>query len=224
MATNRTAMQENTDQRDLSDIELMRQVQAGHSERFADLADRYQLSLLRVARSRMGRVDWAEEVVQETLMAAFRSSHTYDPSRNFRTWLWTIMLNQCKRFYRQKERLARLENWTDRIPSETTGAEHPQDVAESDTPSPLAALLAKERTELLDEMLRQLSTVQADAIRLRFFGTLKFEEIAEAMDCCLATAKNRVRWGLLKLADYAKSVLEDKTTASADKQRWHRKR
>jgi RNA polymerase sigma-70 factor (ECF subfamily) len=43
--------------------------------------------------------------------------------------------------------------------------------------------------------------VQADALRLRFFGGLKFEEIAGAMQCSLSTAKNRVRWGLERMAE-----------------------
>jgi RNA polymerase sigma-70 factor (ECF subfamily) len=43
--------------------------------------------------------------------------------------------------------------------------------------------------------------VQADALRLRFFGGLKFHEIAEAMPCSLTSAKNRVRWGLLRMAE-----------------------
>ncbi len=206
-----------TDKSVLSAVDLMRHVQAGRTERFADIADRYQGALLRVACSRLGRVDWAEEVVQETLMAAIRSSHTYDLSRNFRTWLWTILLNQCKNFYRRRQRLARLQNWTDQPSVDETDADQPQDLAASDEPAPLAALLAKERTELLDQMLRRLSAVQADAIRLRFFGGLKFEEIAEAMDCCLATAKNRVRWGLLKLADLAEHETEERTTNPKDR-------
>jgi RNA polymerase sigma-70 factor (ECF subfamily) len=43
--------------------------------------------------------------------------------------------------------------------------------------------------------------VQADALRLRFFGGLKFQEIADAMQCSLNTAKNRVRWGLMRMAE-----------------------
>ena len=50
--------------------------------------------------------------------------------------------------------------------------------------------------------MRRLSEPQADALRLRFFAGLTFPEIAAAMDCSLSTAKNRVKWGLMKLADY----------------------
>jgi RNA polymerase sigma-70 factor (ECF subfamily) len=62
-------------------------------------------------------------------------------------------------------------------------------------------LLAKERTQQLNEVLSDLPDVQADALRLRFFGGLKFQEIADVQGCSLTSAKNRVRWGLLKMAE-----------------------
>ena len=68
--------------------------------------------------------------------------------------------------------------------------------------TPPKRLAAKERAELLNALLARLPEVQADAIRLRFFGGLKFIEIADAMSCNLSTAKNRVRWGLSKMAAF----------------------
>ena len=44
-----------------------------------------------------------------------------------------------------------------------------------------ASAVALERSELLDALLAKLPEAQADALRLRFFGGLKFHEIAEAM-------------------------------------------
>jgi len=63
-------------------------------------------------------------------------------------------------------------------------------------------MATQERSQLLDSLLAKLPEGQADALRLRFFGGLKFQEIAEAMGCSLSTAKNRVRWGLTKMAEY----------------------
>ena len=47
----------------------------------------------------------------------------------------------------------------------------------------------------------ELPSVMADALRLRFFGELKFQEIADAMSCSISTAKNRVRWGLEEIGE-----------------------
>jgi RNA polymerase sigma-70 factor (ECF subfamily) len=184
----------NTD--NTSDAELMRRVQAGESERFAELARRYRAALVRVAVSRLGSVASAEDVVQETLLSAFKSRHTYRHEFSFRTWLWTILLNQCHAHYRkqsrQQETLAAesLDCWSDA-----------QRAPETREPQPLAALLQQEQSARLEALLRRLGSAQADALRLRFFGGLKFQEIADAMQCSLGTAKNRVQAGLLRLAE-----------------------
>lgn len=181
----------------------MLQVQAGQTGLFADLIRRYQPALLRVARSRLRRADWAEDVVQETFLAAYKSRHTYRDAFSFRTWLWTILLNQCRSLWQRQSRLPESSAgfWD--------GEESPDFAAavqsESSHPLPLTHLLARERGELLESLLSRLSSVQADALRLRFFGGLKFQEIADTMSCSLGTAKNRVQWGLMKVTELLES-------------------
>jgi len=183
---------------DSDDRQVMLQVQAGEVERFTELVARYRVPLLRVAAGRLRRNDWAEEAVQETFLAAFRSRDTFDPERSFRTWLWTILLNQCRAIGLRGERAEQVGCWSDRAPDAAIDA-----TVCCDRPSPLGEMLARERAETLERLLQQLSPAQADALRLRFFGELKFQEIAETMGCSLLTAKNRVKWGLLRLAELA---------------------
>jgi RNA polymerase sigma-70 factor (ECF subfamily) len=186
----------------LPDADLMLHVQAGQTSLFAELIRRYQPALLRVARSRLRRADWAEDVVQETFLAAYKSRHTYRGEFSFRTWLWTILLNQCRSLWQRQSRRPESGSWPT-AGDEATEAATAQ--SECSRPLPLNQLLARERGELLESLLARLSTVQADALRLRFFGGLKFQEIADAMGCSLGTAKNRVHWGLMKLSELLQS-------------------
>ena len=178
------------------DAALVARVARGESECFAELVRRYQPALMRVARSRLGRADWAEDVVQEAFLAAFKSCGSYDQRySSFRTWLWTILLNQCHGHYQRRMRSVPLEPLSDqRQPAARARVQQDQGA------SPLLVLLAKERAAQLEALLAQLSDAQADALRLRFFGGLKFHEIAAAMQCSLNTAKNRVRMGLVRMA------------------------
>lgn len=181
------------------DGSLLAAILAGDQDSFAELVRRYQRPLWRVARSRLGRDDWAEDVVQETFLCVAKWLSTYDSKYSFRTWLWTILLNQCHRHLKKSSRGFFIGLWSDN--------ESSHDVREAArrlpwTDSPSHQLVAKERAELLDILLRRLPESQADALRLRFFGGLKFCEIAEAMSCSLSTAKNRVKWGLVKLAEF----------------------
>ncbi|MGE0609895.1 MAG: RNA polymerase sigma factor [Pirellulales bacterium] len=181
-----------------TDRELMQRVQGGETDCFAELIRRYRPALVRVASSRLKPPDSAEDAVQETFLAAYKSRHTYDARFGFRTWLWTIMLNQCRRIGQRASRVPSVTAWSSFPITEFTQAgELPSRDAGA---SPLQHLLAQEQSTELHAMLGQLADVQADALRLRFFGGLKFDEIAETMCCTPCTAKNRVKAGLLRLA------------------------
>lgn len=184
----------------LSDCELMRQVQAGRTDRFAELATRYHDALLRFSWSRCGRREWAEEIVQETFLAAIKSCHTFDVSANFRTWLWTILLNESRRHFRRHAR--RREVAAAAIAESPFADPLPPDQRASREPAPPVQLLAQEQSQRVDALLARLPDVEADALRLRFFAGLKFREIADAMQCALPTAKNRVRRGLVQLGEW----------------------
>ena len=178
-----------------SDAELMRRVQDGRLESFDEIVRRYHAALKRVAASKLGDETRAEDIVQETFLAVYAARDTYNPKFAFRTWLWTILLNLCRRDWKRKKRR----------PAEFVRSTFDASQA-ADFPEPytgetgLSRLLQLERNEQLAELLNELPEVQADAVRLRFFGGLKYDEIARTMGSSLAGAKVRVRKALLTLS------------------------
>jgi RNA polymerase sigma-70 factor (ECF subfamily) len=196
----------------LTDHELICRVQRGQTDLFAMLFRRYQEQFLRVAEGRLGRRDWAEDVVQETFMAAFKSRMSFQTEGNLRSWLWTILLNQCHRHYQRRSRSPLVQCWSEGNENSDPVEANIIDPLDRE-PAPPLQLLASERKARLEKLLEELSPVQADALRLRFYAGLKFREIAEAMECSLATAKNRVRWGLLRLSELS---TEDQTADLSD--------
>lgn len=181
------------------DASLVSAILAGSREAFVLLVERYQAPLRAAARSRLGREDWAEDVVQETFLCLVKWLKSYDPRFSFRTWLWTVLLNQCTRLAQKQARQhARPLDLPD------TESDFPPSAGflASGEASPVDALLAREFRGNLHALLAQLPQAQADALQLRFFGGLKFQEIAAAMDCSLTTAKTRVKQGLLQLSEW----------------------
>jgi RNA polymerase sigma-70 factor (ECF subfamily) len=177
------------------DALIMRRVQAGELDRFAELIRRYQRPLFRAALSRLGERAWAEDVVQEAFLAAFAGRATYDPSFSFRTWLWTILINLCKRHWKRRAGRPLQQPWSQLASSGESLPPEPQSHSTG-----LSCVLQAERIERVQKLLAELPEEQADALRLRFFGDLTFPEIAAAMNCCLNTAKSRVRYGLERMA------------------------
>jgi RNA polymerase sigma-70 factor (ECF subfamily) len=168
---------------------------AGDENAFALLVARYQGPLHKAAISRLGRRELAEEAVQEAFLCAHRWLRTYDSQFSFRTWLWTILLNQCSRQAKCEAR-----NFLGRAVSPAP-AESIDEPCRRQRP-PLEQLLTRETNQEIQSLLARLPEVQADALRLRFFGGLTFPEIAAAMSCSEPGAKNRVKSGLLKLAEW----------------------
>jgi RNA polymerase sigma-70 factor (ECF subfamily) len=179
---------------------LINAVLSGEREQFALLVHRYQRALVRAAVSRLGRNDWADDVVQETFLCALKWLHTYDSRYSFRTWLWTILLNQCHRCWKKRSRDLLVGSWPEIESRQEISAAVARQLKSDKNPSD--QLLARERVQLLDAIPFRLPEPQADALRLRFYGELTFPEIAAAMNCSLSTAKNRVKWGLLKMAEF----------------------
>ncbi|MCH9653186.1 MAG: sigma-70 family RNA polymerase sigma factor [Planctomycetes bacterium] len=188
----------------IDDATIMKRICAGEYLLFDELVLRYRDRLLRFAWSKYGSISAAEDLVQEAFLAAFAARDSYNPEFAFSTWLWTIFLNLCRRHYKRELRQPR-----EMVRSSFAAADLAEIPEPSSSETPLQAALKTEQFELLAVYLSELSEVQADALRLRFFGGMKFSEIALTMDCSLSAAKIRVKNGLLKLAH---RFSEDKTS------------
>lgn len=173
-----------------TDADIMARVQAGEADCFGQLVLRYHDRLLRVAESKLADRGAAEDVVQEAFLAAYAARESYDPQFAFSTWLWTILLNLCRRKSRRRT------SEDPRSPACLTDGL----VVADDEAEPVLRLMRQEQCEQLQRLLAELPEPQADALRLRFFGGLKYEEIAVAMECSLSGAKRRVKTGLQTLS------------------------
>jgi len=188
----------------LDDATIMKRICAGEYLLYDELVLRYRDRLLRFAWSKYGSMSTAEDLVQEAFLSAFAARESYKPEFAFSTWLWTIFLNLCRRHYKRELRQPREIVRSSLATTETAKIPEP-----SSPETPLQVALKTEQFELLALYLSELTEVQADALRLRFFGGMKFTEIALTMDCSLSAAKIRVKNGLLKLAH---RFSEDKTS------------
>lgn len=131
----------------------------------------------------------ADDLAQETFMVLARQGSPYEGRSSVYTWLYGILLNLDRRQRRQlgmKRRKLRVL-W-DREPAEersVPGADAPAEVAEWKN-----SLWA--RVALLPEGQRQ-------SLVLRFSEGLRYEEIAEILECPLGTVKSRIFHGLAAL-------------------------
>ncbi len=77
------------------DSELINRVRVGDEGAFAELAGKYQSSMLSIARGYVPSGAVAEEVVQEAWIGVLRGIGRFERRSSFRTWLFRILVNRA---------------------------------------------------------------------------------------------------------------------------------
>jgi RNA polymerase sigma-70 factor (ECF subfamily) len=75
--------------------DLVSRAQAGETEAFAQLTDPHRRELLVHCYRMLGSVQDAEDVLQETLLAAWQGISGFEGRASVRTWLYRIATNRC---------------------------------------------------------------------------------------------------------------------------------
>lgn len=76
---------------------LIAAAKAGSVAAFTDLVCSYRVRLLRFLVTRCASFADAEDALQDTLIAAYRYIHSYDPRWRFSTWLYRIAIRNAAR-------------------------------------------------------------------------------------------------------------------------------
>ena len=82
-----------------SDLDLLRRASSGDGAAFHELVDRHAAGLFRVARSLSRTRSDAEDIVQETLLAAYKGLAKFDGRASVRTWLTRILMRRAAKVW-----------------------------------------------------------------------------------------------------------------------------
>ena len=178
-----------TDHQTLSDERLMELIVRGDDRAFGALYDRYQRKLI----TYFSRMLWndrerAQDFLQELFTKIARKPDSYDPSRPFSTWLYSVANNMCKNEYRREG---------------TRKAAVPHLKAEIDHVNAIHGDgVDRERfRDRLDQELDKLDPDQKATFVMRYQEDMAIKEIAGAFGISEGTVKSRLFYTLKKLAE-----------------------
>ena len=172
-------------------LTLVRQACNGHDRAAEDLIGHFRPRILRYCLSRLGRVEVAEDVTQETCLALVDALPRFEPQGHpLSSFVFGIASNKVAMARRSMARSREVDDaaLVD-VPSAATGPEQ-------------AAVLADEVSRLVGP-LQELSDVQREVLLLRVVAQLSAEEVGAtlsmtpgAVRVCQHRAMQRLRRSL----------------------------
>jgi RNA polymerase sigma-70 factor, ECF subfamily len=134
----------------------------------------------------------AEDAVQETFAAVWRSARTYKPDRGAGApWLYAVARNAIV------DRARNRSEPPGEVPDAPSGELTPDERAE-----------ASYTSWRIHRALEDLPQNERDVIELAYYGGLSQSEVATFLDIPLGTVKTRTRAGLGRLADLLEGELK----------------
>ncbi|MEH6435650.1 RNA polymerase sigma factor [Massilia sp. DD77] len=178
---------------DLSDTELLRQMQAGTAAAFAALYRRHQGPLYRFALLRCGSGDTAADVVQEAFMALMTGRLAFDPLRG---QLQHFLFGVARKLILKLEEPRRRQ-----VPLAEPDEDGELELDEAcDAQEPLGRLLENEAAEQVRRALALLPPHYRDPVILYELHELSYQEIAAICQVDLGTVRSRLARGRAALA------------------------
>ncbi|HYC78472.1 MAG TPA: sigma-70 family RNA polymerase sigma factor [Planctomycetota bacterium] len=169
------------------EVRLMSRVAAGDDAAFDPLVRRVIEPLTAFMTRQTGDPDRAADLVQETLLRAFRARKTYRPDARFRTWLFRIASNvTLNRIRYDGYRAATSLDAETGAEGVALGARLP----DARAPEPSAGLEQGELRDRVRAAVLALPANQRVAVTLLRFHELSYEEIASAMSLSLQAVKS----------------------------------
>ena len=174
-----------------SDEALAGRLRTGDRSALADVEARFRSRLHRVAFLHCGNRDDAQDLVQESLIAAWESIGRYEPGTSFGSWLTGIAANRALA-WRRREGLRRHE------PLEDPPA-----------PAPLDSLDASERTGRVRRALASLPDRERLILILRAVEGWPARKIAEHLGIAAPSVSTALWQARTKLATLLESEKPD---------------
>jgi RNA polymerase sigma-70 factor, ECF subfamily len=168
------------------------QARRGDKAAFGKIIEAYQGPVYNLAYRMLNNSGEAEEAAQEAFIRAYTRLDSYNPEHKFSTWLLSITSNYCIDLIRKRRAI--LLSIDEPLPP------HPSLMSEKSA-SPEPQLVQSEQEEMVQALLAELAPEYREAVVLRYWHELSYEEIAEMMDTTVSAIKSRLFRARKQLAE-----------------------
>ena len=170
----------------ITDAELVANVRLGDKEAFGLLVERYQQMVEHIAKKMIADKWVARELAQESILQAYLSLHHLKDASRFKSWLYGITLNICRRYLQDQK--------MDMLSLETIMGDMHNDAITNldDRVDPESIAEAHDLHRLVLDAINELSVKDKEATLLFYYEQLTLQEIAALAGVSVGAIKGRL--------------------------------
>lgn len=155
--------------------QLIKMAKNGDENAFTELIISVEVTLYKIAKTRLRNEEDIKEAIQETIIQAFKSLNKLKNPEYFKTWIIKILINNCNKIYNKNKKFNEIE-YNDYIAND----------------------LSYNHIETIDNimdfdfMIRELNNDERLTLTLFYSEKLTIKEIAKILKISESAIKNRL--------------------------------
>jgi len=185
----------------LTDEEVMLEYKQGRIEAMDELLRRYKNPIYHFALRLGISVAEAEEITQEVFLRLHSNKDNYRPCGKFSCWIFSIAHNLCLDKLRKKK-------WQCLWPRKDDDSEELAEFPSPD-PSPQEVVSSNEISYILKDCIQSLPFLQREALILREYQNLDYQEIAKILKKSLGAVKTLIHRARINLKTKLTPYIEE---------------
>ena len=169
------------------DIALVERVQRGDKSAYDLLVLKYQHKIGHLVSRYVKDIHESQDVTQEAFIKAYRGLKNFRGDSAFYTWLYRIAINTAKNHLVTMGRKI-----SDTGIDAADAEQYDSGSALREYATPDRVMATEEIARVVQNSIAELPDDLREAITLREFEGMSYEEIAVAMDCPIGTVRSRI--------------------------------
>lgn len=161
--------------------DTIKKCRAGNGDAYAVLVDRYQTLAYTVACRMLGDAETANDIAQESFLAAYEGLKHFRFGSKFSSWLTSIVLNKCRDHLRSRR--------------PTVDVDEIAEIRDTRRRNPEQEASAGESADALQKALDRLPPDYREVIILKHIEELDYQSISEILGVSVAALKVRTHRG-----------------------------
>ncbi len=167
-----------------TDKEIMLEVSKGDLEKLRMIYMRYKIKLYNYFYRLTYNQQASEDLVQDLFVKLIKYAHTYRGVGNFTTWLFSIAHNAYIDNSKKQKKAYDVDDFRDRLFSD-------DDVH--------GTVETNDDIRILRTAFQKLPDAERELLTLSKYKRVKYEDIADIMNCSVGTIKSRVHYAIKNL-------------------------